>query len=206
MVLYFKLIDPEYICYMGIDKYENEDLIKYGWPEDVWFHVNDLSSAHVYLRLKKGETWNDIPENILEECCQLVKQNSIQGCKEASVDIVYTPWANLKKTAGMEAGQVLYHNEREVKYVRNVRKEPKIINRIEKTREKREVDLMHERDARDKSERHEKRKEQEEKRRAEKKAYEEKQKMEDIKKYTSIMKPDNMKSNKYNPTDDDDFM
>jgi len=61
---------------MGIDKYESklsfnnnkmilcltlnaifaffsdEDLIKWGWPEDVWFHVDKLSSAHVYLRLR----------------------------------------------------------------------------------------------------------------------------------------------------------
>ena len=25
-----------YKCDMGKDKYENEDLIAYGWPEDVW--------------------------------------------------------------------------------------------------------------------------------------------------------------------------
>lgn len=30
----------------------DEDLIKWGWPEDVWFHVDNLSSAHVYLRLQ----------------------------------------------------------------------------------------------------------------------------------------------------------
>lgn len=30
----------------------DEDLIKWGWPEDVWFHVNKVSSAHVYLRLR----------------------------------------------------------------------------------------------------------------------------------------------------------
>lgn len=29
----------------------DEDLIKWGWPEDVWFHVDKVSSAHVYLRL-----------------------------------------------------------------------------------------------------------------------------------------------------------
>lgn len=33
--------------------YEDEELIKWGWPEDVWFHVDKLSSAHVYLRLNK---------------------------------------------------------------------------------------------------------------------------------------------------------
>ena len=24
---------------MGRDKYENEDLIAYGWPEDVWYEI-----------------------------------------------------------------------------------------------------------------------------------------------------------------------
>lgn len=42
------------ILFLLQDKYENEDLIKYGLPEDVWFHVDDLSSAHVYLRMKPG--------------------------------------------------------------------------------------------------------------------------------------------------------
>jgi predicted ribosome quality control (RQC) complex YloA/Tae2 family protein len=37
--------------YVGKDKFENEDLIKYGWPEDIWFHVDNISSPHVYVRL-----------------------------------------------------------------------------------------------------------------------------------------------------------
>jgi len=83
---------------MGKDKEENELLIKYGIPEDVWFHVDDLSSAHVYLRQKKGETLDDItPEQILE-CSSLVKANSISGSKMNSVYVVYTRWKNLKKT------------------------------------------------------------------------------------------------------------
>jgi hypothetical protein len=40
------------MLYMGKDKFENEDLIKYGWPEDIWFHVDNLSSAHVYVRMQ----------------------------------------------------------------------------------------------------------------------------------------------------------
>jgi hypothetical protein len=38
MVFYFK-VRPEagdYTIFMGLDKYENEDLIKYGFPEDIW--------------------------------------------------------------------------------------------------------------------------------------------------------------------------
>ncbi len=63
------------------NQFENEDLIRWGWPEDVWFHVDKLSSAHVYLRLPKGVMWDAIPEEVLQECCQLVKANSIEGTR-----------------------------------------------------------------------------------------------------------------------------
>ena len=52
MVFHFQ-VRGGYTVYMGRDKYENEKLIKWGWPEDVWFHVDDMSSAHVYLRMKE---------------------------------------------------------------------------------------------------------------------------------------------------------
>jgi hypothetical protein len=51
---------------------------------------------------------------VLEDACQLVKANSINGNKMNDVDIVYTMWSNLKKTDGMEPGQVAYHQEKEV--------------------------------------------------------------------------------------------
>jgi hypothetical protein len=70
------------------------------------FHVDDLSSAHVYLRLPPGKTYQEIPSEALEDCCQLVKANSIQGNKVDNLSIVYTPVNNLKKTATMEVGQV----------------------------------------------------------------------------------------------------
>jgi len=44
--------------FVGRDKYENEDLIKWGWPEDVWFHVDNLSSPHVYVRLPPVRVWS----------------------------------------------------------------------------------------------------------------------------------------------------
>uniref|UniRef100_A0AAZ3PJ10 Coiled-coil domain-containing protein 25 n=1 Tax=Oncorhynchus tshawytscha TaxID=74940 RepID=A0AAZ3PJ10_ONCTS len=42
------------------------------------FHVDKLSSAHVYLRMPKGLTIEDIPKEVLIDCVQLVKNNSIQ--------------------------------------------------------------------------------------------------------------------------------
>lgn len=68
--------------------------------------MDDLSSAHVYLRLPKGKDLKDIPAETLEDCCQLVKANSIQGNKVDNLSIVYTLVSNLKKTASMEVGQV----------------------------------------------------------------------------------------------------
>jgi hypothetical protein len=57
----------------------DEDLIKYGLEEDVWFHADKLSSAHIYLRMNEGETWETIPEDVLTDCAQLTKANSIEG-------------------------------------------------------------------------------------------------------------------------------
>lgn len=57
----------------------DEDLIKYAWPQDIWFHVDKLSSAHVYLRMPEGMSWEAIPEPLLVDCAQLVKANSIEG-------------------------------------------------------------------------------------------------------------------------------
>lgn len=42
MVFYFstnahKEGEDAWLIYMGRDKYENEDLIKHGWPVDVWY-------------------------------------------------------------------------------------------------------------------------------------------------------------------------
>ena len=75
-MVFFYTTSEGYTIYMGADKYENEggdlrnplnhflydnlscllaDLIKYGIPEDIWFHVDDMSSAHVYLRLNKNQ-------------------------------------------------------------------------------------------------------------------------------------------------------
>ena len=38
---------------LTLEIFPDEELIRWMWPEDVWFHVDKLSSAHVYLRLKE---------------------------------------------------------------------------------------------------------------------------------------------------------
>ncbi|KAL3908353.1 MAG: hypothetical protein SGPRY_009834 [Prymnesium sp.] len=135
MVFYFTCSDERYIIYMGRDKYENEELIKYGWPEDLWFHVDKLSSAHVYLRLPPGETIDDVSSEIVHECAQLTKLNSIEGCKLSHVPVVYTMWSNLRKSGDMAVGQVGFHKRAEVRSVVVEKRINEIVNRLNKTKE-----------------------------------------------------------------------
>jgi hypothetical protein len=109
-------------------------LLSEGIIEDLWFHVDDMSSAHVYLRLNKGQKIEDIPKETLDECCQLVKANSIEGCKKNNVFVIYTRWRNLNKTNDMEVGAIGFHDASKVVRV-NVIKDNAIVNRISKTKE-----------------------------------------------------------------------
>lgn len=168
MVYYFtsNVVSPPVTLFMGFDKYENEELIKWGWPEDVWFHVDKMSSAHVYLRLPSDQTLDDVPSAVIDEAAQLCKNNSIAGCKANDVDVIYTMWSNLKKTDGMEPGQVAFHKDKEVRTVRVAKKLNEVINRLNKTkREEKDVDLRGAREKRDAREREDKKRLPERKRR-----------------------------------------
>jgi hypothetical protein len=149
MVFYFTLPPKAHArgfrVYMGRDKYENEELLKYGWKEDVWFHVEGISSAHVYLRLVEGVTWENIPPVVMKYCCQLVKNNSIEGCKRKEVPVIYTPFPNLYKDPNtMQTGAVSFHKESLRKRVM-VEKDKTLARAIEKTRvERNDVDFAEE--------------------------------------------------------------
>ncbi|KAJ2953526.1 hypothetical protein O0L34_g1128 [Tuta absoluta] len=207
MVFYFTsdVVTPPVTLFMGADKHENEDLIKWGWPEDVWFHVDKVSSAHVYLRLAPGQTIDDIPNSVLDDACQLVKANSIMGNKMNDIDIVYTMWANLKKTPAMEVGQVAFHKDREVRKVRVAKRSNEIVNRLNKTKREAFPDLRLEREDRDRSEREDKKKLLREKKEKEKEEERKKKEEQELRSYSTLMKKENMKTN-YDGNDSDDFM
>jgi len=177
---------------MGKHKEENEDLIKYGQPQDIWFHVDKFSSAHVYLRLPEGQTIDQIPPAVLEDCCQLVKANSIEGTKVNSVTIVYTPWSNLKKTGDMEVGQVGFYNTKLVKKEKVEKKKNDIVNRLDKTKREEFPDLAEQKAEREKQEREKKKAIIKNQLQKEKQEIEKKQKESELRSYSSIMVAENM--------------
>ncbi|KAM3074233.1 hypothetical protein ACMFMG_002943 [Clarireedia jacksonii] len=157
MVYYYtsNTVSPAAFIYAGKDKFENEDLIKYGLEEDVWFHVDKLSSAHIYLRMNEGDSWESIPEALLMDCAQLTKANSIEGNKKDNVTVIYTPWSNLKKDGSMAVGQVSFKNQKtcdvkmgmeQVKRILVPARENAIINRLNKTKVEKFPDLQMEKE------------------------------------------------------------
>lgn len=150
MVYYFtsNVVDPPGFIYVGKDKFENEDLIKFGWEEDIWFHADKLSSAHIYLRMQEGQTWDALPEDLVMDLAQLTKANSIEGNKKDNVTVIYTPWSNLKKDGSMEVGQVGFKDPRKVKRVLVPQRENPIVNRLNKTKVEKKPDFKQERDDR----------------------------------------------------------
>ena len=199
MVLYFTPAGGEqsgHVVYVGADKHENEHLIKWGLPHDVWFHVDKMSSAHVYLRLSPGQGMEDITAEELEDCAQLVKANSIAGNKMNDISVIYTPWENLLKRSDMDVGQVSFKDDKNVGKTRVKTRKNEIVNRLNKTKEEKFPDLQAEREAFDASVREEKK---EAYRLAENARLEEERAREaerDARDYKHIMKEESMMSNK----------
>merc|ERR1712151_307539 len=117
-------------------------------------NIKDKEAA----KAKLVQAMESVPEQILKEMCQLVKENSIEGCKASDVDIVYTPFLNLKKEERMDTGQVGFKDEAFRKLIKNVAKDKDVIKRIEKTREEKKVDFVEEKEQRDAEERARRRK------------------------------------------------
>ncbi|KAJ2366730.1 hypothetical protein H4S01_002550 [Coemansia sp. RSA 2610] len=211
MVLYFSstTVEPPALIYMGKDKFENEDLIKHGWPEDVWFHVDKLSSAHVYLRLS-NQSWTDIPAALVDDLAQLCKANSIEGNKKDNVSIIYTPWSNLLKRGDMATGQVSFKNPQLVKRVHVATRENAIVNRLNKTKREEHPDLALMRMDRDKEEARAKRNQMRKVREEERRVQDERRKLKEESDYSRVFaeaasrKHKKVSENLLGDSDDDD--
>ncbi|CAL6013656.1 Conserved_hypothetical protein [Hexamita inflata] len=125
---------PEILIYWGFDKFENEDLIKFAWEGDLWFHVDKHSSAHIYLRTLNQFTLDNLPKDLIEEAAQITKENSIEGCKLNNVCIIYTPAQNLLKDGSMDTGTVSFHQDKLVKRYHCAERDKEYVKWVEKNK------------------------------------------------------------------------
>ena len=164
MPYHFKCCDEQFKIFTGIDAKENDLLARWGWEEDILFHVGNLPGGHVYLRtnqvinkklfkkirkLSDFESMMGIPANVIEECLQITKQYSSRGRKEKVAQIHITPWLNVKKMDGDNPGTVLFTDHSLVKTLR-ASTDKNVVEMLQETRIKRKMkedDFRRERDA-----------------------------------------------------------
>uniref|UniRef100_A0A1S3Z7N6 Coiled-coil domain-containing protein 25-like n=1 Tax=Nicotiana tabacum TaxID=4097 RepID=A0A1S3Z7N6_TOBAC len=120
----------------------------------------------------------------------------LAGNKVNNVDVVYTPWQNLKKTASMDVGQVSFHNPKMVRTVKVEKRINEIVNRLNRTKVERKPDLKAEREAVNAAERAERKQQLREKKRREEMDRLEKERQAEMRSYKNLMVADKMTSNK----------
>merc|ERR1711957_677614 len=116
--------------------------------------VKDKAAAKKILM----DAIESVPADIIQEMCQLTKANSIEGCKASQVDIVYTPYLNLKKSERMDTGSVGFKDESFRLLLKHIEKDKDVVKRIEKTRTERKVDFVKEKEDRELEEKYRRKK------------------------------------------------
>ncbi len=91
------------VIYVGTNAKENDDLFHTVKQTDLWFHLANLSSAHVYLSI------NGIPSKsefgkLMYECGNIVKQHS--KCNN-NAKVCYIERKYLSKDKKTKTGQVI---------------------------------------------------------------------------------------------------
>lgn len=154
----------------------------------------------------QGQSIDDIPSAVVEDAAQLVKANSITGNKMNNVDVIYTMWDNLKKTPGMDVGQVSFHKDKAVKKIRVEKRVNEVVNRLNKTKTEEHPDFRAEREKRDALEREDKKKILRTQKEIEKDNEKRRKEESELRSYSSLMATDKMNTNYDDGNDSDDFM
>lgn len=155
MVYFFKAVDAgaaseyddfavdnsvsQHVIYMGKDKVENDPLIRKSHPKNLWFHVDNHSSAHLYLQLSHEDQLVNfealqLSQGLLDQLAQLTKANSIKANKLNNITVIYTPVDNLRSDGSMDTGTVTFHNARKVKRIHVAKRDNAIVNKLNKTK------------------------------------------------------------------------
>jgi predicted ribosome quality control (RQC) complex YloA/Tae2 family protein len=87
---YKQFVYGEYIIRLGRNENENIYLLKHSKSSDIWFHLKDRPSCHLFVSTRKKQ----LPEELLEKCAIIVAKFSTKFGGDFLVD--YTKRSNVK--------------------------------------------------------------------------------------------------------------
>lgn len=100
-----RYIGDNYTIYVGKNNIQNDYLtFDYAHKHDLWFHVKDAPSSHVVLRTK-----HEISEDMIRTAANICANYS-KHALSSSVEVMYTPIANIKKIPKAPLGLVSVKN------------------------------------------------------------------------------------------------
>lgn len=89
---YIEVEDKIYSILIGRNAKGNEEIIKMSHPESLWFHINNISSAHIILETKGDE----IPKKYINQTA--LKLLEYKKNIPKNVNVIYTKVKNVKLT------------------------------------------------------------------------------------------------------------
>jgi hypothetical protein len=99
--------EVEYIVWVGTNAKDNWNIIQLSEPDDIWFHIDNLPSAHVILR-HRGYCSAEIVARCALLCRQSMKKiqtgKTDKKGKKGGITVISTEVANL--TFGENVGMV----------------------------------------------------------------------------------------------------
>lgn len=84
-----------YEIWCGRNAENNDQLLDFAAPEDVWFHAANVSSGHVILRNPGKEVLRKIPRQVIKRCACICKA-TIKA--RGTCTIMYTDRKRVTKT------------------------------------------------------------------------------------------------------------
>lgn len=95
-----------YIVLIGKNALGNEQIKKLSSQNDTWFHLNNISSAHLIVQ-NQG---NPIPKKYLKQIAGMIPRNARKNCSS----FIYTTVKNVKLTNVL--GTVITKNTTSIKF------------------------------------------------------------------------------------------
>ena len=99
-----------YEIHCGRNAQGNNELLTQAAPDDVWFHIDGMSSAHVILVNKGSVSLRKIPKQVIKRAACICKA-SVKA--SGTVTIIYTQCKNVEKTDII--GMVIPHNVKNIR-------------------------------------------------------------------------------------------